>query len=162
MGPGPRAFHVAVALECHLFVFGGRSGQQRLGDLWMLDTDSWQWVDLSAYGHQPPPRDFAAAAPLPNGKLVLCGGWDGSKWLADAWILDTGTGGGAAGGGEPSFTSSVLPPPCAQHLWSGASCQFLVAAPWRAVGTRPRWWRGGCWCLGGGGRLGAYLETCGP
>lgn len=29
VGPTPRAFHVAVAIDCHMFVFGGRSGGQR-------------------------------------------------------------------------------------------------------------------------------------
>lgn len=28
-GPGPRAFHVAVASHGHMFVFGGRSGRKR-------------------------------------------------------------------------------------------------------------------------------------
>ncbi|KAK8914100.1 hypothetical protein KSP39_PZI023891 [Platanthera zijinensis] len=38
VGPAPRAFHVAVAIDCNMFVFGGRSGSKRLGDFWMLDT----------------------------------------------------------------------------------------------------------------------------
>lgn len=29
VGPTPRAFHVAVAIDCHMFVFGGRSGRNR-------------------------------------------------------------------------------------------------------------------------------------
>jgi len=29
VGPSPRAFHVAVAIGCHMFVFGGRSGRKR-------------------------------------------------------------------------------------------------------------------------------------
>jgi hypothetical protein len=42
IGPGPRAFHCAAALDAGLFVFGGRSGRRRLDDFWMLDTISWQ------------------------------------------------------------------------------------------------------------------------
>lgn len=65
MGPSPRAFHVAVSIDCHIFIFGGRVGSKRfehsspiftsfcikicfdlrqinnlfrLGDFWMLDT----------------------------------------------------------------------------------------------------------------------------
>ncbi|OIT08907.1 hypothetical protein A4A49_64881, partial [Nicotiana attenuata] len=38
VGPSPRAFHVAVSIDCHMFIFGGRSGNRRLGDFWVLDT----------------------------------------------------------------------------------------------------------------------------
>ncbi|XP_057852599.2 protein GLUTELIN PRECURSOR ACCUMULATION 3 isoform X1 [Cryptomeria japonica] len=88
-GPGPRAFHVAVAIDCNMFIFGGRSGRKRLGDFWMLDTDNWQWTELSGYGDLPPPRDFAAGASVGNQKLVMYGGWDGTKWLSDVYVLDT-------------------------------------------------------------------------
>lgn len=29
VGPSPRAFHIAIAIDCHMFVFGGRSGNKR-------------------------------------------------------------------------------------------------------------------------------------
>lgn len=29
VGPSPRAFHVAVVIDCHMFIFGGRSGGKR-------------------------------------------------------------------------------------------------------------------------------------
>ncbi|KAK9735000.1 hypothetical protein RND81_04G176700 [Saponaria officinalis] len=89
VGPSPRAFHVAIAIDCHMFIFGGRSGAKRLGDFWVLDTDIWQWSELSGFGDLPPARDFAAAAPIGNQKIVMCGGWDGKKWLSDVYILDT-------------------------------------------------------------------------
>eukprot|EP00249_Psilotum_nudum_P018031 c26606_g1_i1 orf=196-1587(+) len=89
VGPSERAFHVAVSIDCHMFIFGGRSGRKRLGDFWMLDTDIWQWSELTGYGYLPSARDFAAGASLGNGKLVLYGGWDGSKWLSDVYVLDT-------------------------------------------------------------------------
>lgn len=28
-GPSPRAFHVAVSIDCYMFIFGGRSGANR-------------------------------------------------------------------------------------------------------------------------------------
>ncbi|KAH9602280.1 hypothetical protein KSS87_015441 [Heliosperma pusillum] len=89
VGPTPRAFHVAVAIDCHMFIFGGRSGPKRLGDFWVLDTDIWQWSELTGFGDLPPARDFAAAAPIGNQKIVMCGGWDGKKWLSDVYVLDT-------------------------------------------------------------------------
>nr|PNR43968.1 hypothetical protein PHYPA_016351 [Physcomitrium patens] len=89
VGPSPRAFHVAVAIDCNMFIFGGRYGRKRLGDFWMLDTETWQWVELTGYGDLPPARDFAAGASVGNGKLVIYGGWDGSKWLSDVYVLNT-------------------------------------------------------------------------
>lgn len=29
VGPSPRAFHIAVAIDCNMFIFGGRSGSKR-------------------------------------------------------------------------------------------------------------------------------------
>lgn len=89
VGPSARAFHVAVAIDCHMFILGGRSGRNRLGDFWMLDTDIWQWAELTGYGDPPSARDFAAGAAVGNGKIVVYGGWDGSKWLSDVYVLDT-------------------------------------------------------------------------
>ncbi|KAL3323796.1 hypothetical protein AABB24_038119 [Solanum stoloniferum] len=91
VGPSPRAFHVAVAIDCHMFIFGGRSGGRRLGDFWVLDTDIWQWSELTSFGDLPSARDFAAASAIGNSKIVMFGGWDGKKWLSDVYILDTMT-----------------------------------------------------------------------
>eukprot|EP00897_Mesotaenium_endlicherianum_P004828 jgi/Mesen1/4373/ME000221S03493 len=82
-GPCPRAFHVAVALDRNMFVFGGRAGKRRLGDFWMLDTDTWQWAELTGFGQVPGARDFATAAAIGPSRIVLYGGWDSTKWLSD-------------------------------------------------------------------------------
>ena len=89
VGPSSRAFHIAVAIDCHMFVFGGRSGSKRLGDFWVLDTDIWQWSELTCFGDLPSPRDFAATSAIGNWKIVMHGGWDGKKWLSDVYVLDT-------------------------------------------------------------------------
>ncbi|XP_031268720.1 protein GLUTELIN PRECURSOR ACCUMULATION 3 isoform X3 [Pistacia vera] len=89
VGPSPRAFHIAIAIDCHMFIFGGRCGNKRLGDFWVLDTDIWQWSELTSFGDLPSPRDFAAASAIGNRKIVMYGGWDGKKWLSDVYILDT-------------------------------------------------------------------------
>nr|CAB3502909.1 unnamed protein product [Digitaria exilis] len=88
-GPSPRAFHVAVVIDCNMFIFGGRSGGKRLGDFWMLDTDLWQWSEMTGFGDLPSPREFAAASAIGNRKIVMYGGWDGKKWLSDVYIMDT-------------------------------------------------------------------------
>lgn len=80
-GPSPRAFHVAIVIDCNMFIFGGRSGGKRLGDFWMLDTDIWQWSELTGFGDLPSPREFAAASAIGNRKIVMYGGWDGKKMV---------------------------------------------------------------------------------
>ncbi|CAK7325303.1 unnamed protein product [Dovyalis caffra] len=89
VGPSARAFHVAVSIDCNMFIFGGRSGSKRLGDFWVLDTEIWQWSELTGFGDLPSPRDFAAASSIGTQKIVLHGGWDGKKWLSDVYVLDT-------------------------------------------------------------------------
>ncbi|GJP51998.1 hypothetical protein CLOM_g11122 [Closterium sp. NIES-68] len=88
--PCARAFHAAAAIEGgNLFVFGGRTGKKRLGDFWMLDTDTWQWAQLPCGGTPPCPRDFASLVAFGSSRLILHGGWDGTRFLNDTYILDT-------------------------------------------------------------------------
>ena len=47
VGPGGRAFHGAAVLGRRMFVFGGRTGRRKHRDVWVLDTDSWQWSALA-------------------------------------------------------------------------------------------------------------------
>ncbi|KAJ9175422.1 hypothetical protein P3X46_013979 [Hevea brasiliensis] len=108
VGPSPRAFHVAVSIDCHMFIFGGRSGSKRMGDFWVLDTDIWQWSELTSFGDLPSPRDFAAAASIGNRKIVMYGGWDGKKWLSDVYVLDTIS----LEWMELSVTGALPPPRC--------------------------------------------------
>ncbi|GAV83742.1 Kelch_3 domain-containing protein/Kelch_4 domain-containing protein [Cephalotus follicularis] len=108
VSPSPRAFHIAVAIDCHMFIFGGRSGGKRLGDFWVLDTDIWQWSELTSFGDLPSPRDFAAASAIGNRKIVMYGGWDGKKWLSDVYVLDTIS----LEWMELSVTGSLPPPRC--------------------------------------------------
>ncbi|CAN6297144.1 unnamed protein product [Urochloa humidicola] len=107
-GPSPRAFHVAVVIDCNMFIFGGRSGGKRLGDFWMLDTDLWQWSEMTGFGDLPSPREFAAASAIGNRKIVMYGGWDGKKWLSDVYIMDTMS----LEWTELAVTGSVPPPRC--------------------------------------------------
>ncbi|XP_040372928.1 protein GLUTELIN PRECURSOR ACCUMULATION 3 isoform X3 [Rosa chinensis] len=108
VGPSPRAFHVAVVIDCHMFIFGGRCGGKRLGDFWVLDTDIWQWSELTSFGDLPSARDFAAASAIGNQKIIMYGGWDGKKWLSDVYVLDTIS----LEWMELSVTGSLPPPRC--------------------------------------------------
>ena len=93
--PGPRCFHAAATLEHSLYSFGGRTVTKRRIDVWVLDSENWRWKQLEMVGgQQPPARDFACMSALVSGRLLLHGGWDGTKWLGDSWVLDTASGRG--------------------------------------------------------------------
>ncbi|CBI40235.3 unnamed protein product, partial [Vitis vinifera] len=121
VGPSPRAFHIAIAIDCHMFVFGGRSGGKRLGDFWVLDTDIWQWSELTSFGDLPSPRDFAAASAIGNRKIVMYGGWDGKKWLSDVFVLDT-----ISLEWMELSVSGSLPPPRCGHTATMVEKRMLV------------------------------------
>ncbi|KAG2326630.1 hypothetical protein Bca4012_035577 [Brassica carinata] len=121
VGPTPRAFHVAITIDCHMFIFGGRSGGKRLGDFWVLDTDIWQWSELTSFGDLPTPRDFSAAAAIGNQKIVLCGGWDGKKWLSDVYVMDT-----MSLEWMELTVSGSLPPPRCGHTATMVEKRLLV------------------------------------
>ncbi|KAK4593173.1 hypothetical protein RGQ29_017352 [Quercus rubra] len=121
VGPSPRAFHIAVAIDCHMFIFGGRYGSKRLGDFWVLDTDIWQWSELTSFGDLPSPRDFAAASAIGNRKIVMYGGWDGKRWLSDVYVLDT-----ISLEWMELSVSGSLPPPRCGHTATMVEKRLLV------------------------------------
>ncbi|CAI0560387.1 unnamed protein product [Linum tenue] len=121
VGPSPRAFHVAVAIDTLMFVFGGRFGGKRLGDFWLLDTDTWQWSELASFGDLPSPRDFAAASAVGNQKIVMLGGWDGKKWLSDVYVLDT-----TSLEWTELAVTGTLPPPRCGHTVTMVEKRLLV------------------------------------
>ena len=96
--PGPRAFHSAVAIGTDLYIMCGRTGRTQHGDVWVLDTTTWQWSSLDLrFPHsnntRVTPRDFGVATKTPQGNnLLLFGGFDGTKWLNDLHVLELNTG----------------------------------------------------------------------
>ncbi|KAK9114750.1 hypothetical protein Syun_021547 [Stephania yunnanensis] len=82
-----RDFHVAVAIDCHIFIFGGRYGGKRyrgwdgkkwLSDVYVLDTIS----ELAMSGSLPPPRCGHTVTMVEKRLLVFGGrGSKRSYWL---------------------------------------------------------------------------------
>ncbi|KAK9075121.1 hypothetical protein SSX86_003440 [Deinandra increscens subsp. villosa] len=125
--PSPRAFHIAIAIDCHMFVFGGRLGTKRRllgpGYCWhlIIFSDIWQWSELTSFGDLPSPRDFAAASAIGNQKIVMYGGWDGKKWLSDVFVLDT-----MSLEWTELAVSGTLPPPRCGHTATMVEKRLLV------------------------------------
>uniref|UniRef100_M4FIB6 Uncharacterized protein n=1 Tax=Brassica campestris TaxID=3711 RepID=M4FIB6_BRACM len=107
--PQPRSGHTAVNVgESMVVVFGGLVDKKFLNDIIVYDIDIWQWSELTSFGDLPTPRDFSAAAAIGNQKIVLCGGWDGKKWLSDVYVMDTMS----LEWMELSVSGSLPPPRC--------------------------------------------------
>ena len=146
-GPGPRAFHCAVAIGKDLYVMCGRTGRTQHGDVWVLDTETWSWADLARIKRPPPasssssssaaassssppgadsrdspaPRDFGTAAVVPGtSEILLFGGYDGRRWLNDAWTLD------AAAGRWRALAVPLAPPPRSGHAMTAAETRHVV------------------------------------
>ncbi|XP_072224047.1 host cell factor 1b isoform X2 [Leuresthes tenuis] len=76
--PPPRESHTAaVVASSHganrLIIYGGMSGC-RLGDLWVLHTDSLEWSQPVLSGTPPLPRSLHSATAIGN-KMYVFGGW---------------------------------------------------------------------------------------
>ncbi|XP_030379482.1 host cell factor isoform X2 [Scaptodrosophila lebanonensis] len=77
--PPPRESHTGISFTCketgklNLLVYGGMSGC-RLGDLWLLDTDSMTWSKPRTWGQAPLPRSLHSSTMIAN-KMYVFGGW---------------------------------------------------------------------------------------
>jgi N-acetylneuraminic acid mutarotase len=96
-----------------IYLFGGYNGSSWLNDLWKFDIESQRWTciqessdpdradDANAAsgdvptGHQvrgkAPSRRFGYVSVVHEGKFVLFGGFDGSRWLNDMFEFDFST-----------------------------------------------------------------------
>ncbi|XP_059614278.1 host cell factor 1-like [Phlebotomus argentipes] len=78
-GPSARESHSAVTYtdaktqKTSLIIYGGMDGR-RLGDLWMLDTESMQWTSPQMYGPVPEPRSLHTASII-GCRMFIFGGW---------------------------------------------------------------------------------------
>ncbi|XP_037952738.1 host cell factor isoform X3 [Teleopsis dalmanni] len=76
--PPPRESHTGVSFMCkqnklNLLIYGGMSGC-RLGDLWLLDTDTMVWSKPVTHGSPPLPRSLHSSTLICN-KMYVFGGW---------------------------------------------------------------------------------------
>ena len=87
--PVPRHFHSMVALGRRLFVFGGYDGSRWRNDIVSLDLDTLAWEILRPGGSGPGPRASATMIAIDGDKLALFGGYDGTDFLNDLFVLHT-------------------------------------------------------------------------
>jgi len=87
--PGPRAAHSCDIIDGRLYVFGGWNGKRALNDLHVLDVGSSVWTEAVPNAGAPSARNNHTTAVTDKSLLVVHGGHDGNKWVADMYILDT-------------------------------------------------------------------------
>nr|XP_036675760.1 host cell factor isoform X2 [Drosophila suzukii] len=77
--PPPRESHTGISFaskgsgNLNLLIYGGMSGC-RLGDLWLLDTDTMTWSKPRTLGQAPLPRSLHSSTMIAN-KMYVFGGW---------------------------------------------------------------------------------------
>ena len=86
--------------------FSGYDGTAWLNDLWKYDIESRKWTCIQESSDQAsdnaedagagqlaernrvPSRRFGYVSVVHDGKLLVFGGFDGSRWLADMYVFD--------------------------------------------------------------------------
>ena len=92
--PPGRAYHTLTpASDDKLVLYGGCDEACSFGDVWVLDTSTWEWSRPVTTGVLPAGRScHSACFSAEREQLVVYGGQDGGgEKLADISVLDTGT-----------------------------------------------------------------------
>ncbi|KAG1260326.1 hypothetical protein G6F68_007517 [Rhizopus microsporus] len=79
LGPGKKSYS--------LYVFGGGDGPNYFNDVYILNIDTLTWIKPKVEGEPPSPRR-AHTTCLWNQKIIVTGGGDGARALADVHALD--------------------------------------------------------------------------
>eukprot|EP00899_Mesostigma_viride_P019030 jgi/Mesvir1/27128/Mv20802-RA.1 len=130
-GPGPRGGHTATALGRCMYVFGGQAGGPSAGPapaaLHIFDVDTSRWSSVPAQGglQAPSPRSGHVAVAWGARHLLLFGGFDGTRAVADLYCLDTGT-----RAWERLATPAGAPVSRSGHAAALMGSRVLVAGGW--------------------------------
>lgn len=94
-GPSGRFNHMMVYVpdRHQLFLFGGWSARDRIGDTWTYDIDANEWTQLHPQDSPYPRSDAAIAYDEANGVIVLFDGYcRDDRGRQDTWVYDFGEG----------------------------------------------------------------------
>ena len=87
--PAPRHFHNTCVVGRKLWVFAGYDGHAWRNDVVALDLDTLRWTTINAPGERPGVRASGSACVISGERILAFGGYDGSDFLHDLWILHT-------------------------------------------------------------------------
>ena len=94
-GPSSRFNHMMAYLpdRHEVFLFGGWSSRDRIGDTWTYDIDANEWTQLHPRNSPYPRSDAAMAYDVENGVIVLFDGYcRDDRGRQDTWVYDFGEG----------------------------------------------------------------------
>lgn len=69
-GPSPRAWHAQCSCGIFIYVFGGVGGPKFFNELWVLNTQTWQWDQPFICGLCPPHMHSSSLSLLDSGGTV--------------------------------------------------------------------------------------------
>jgi hypothetical protein len=94
-GPAAREGHTWTVdpSSAAAYLFGGRSGDEPLGDLWAFDMTADAWERLAPVGPSPSARAGHVAAWMDGIGLVVFGGRDAAGTSSELWAFDPGANG---------------------------------------------------------------------
>lgn len=87
-GPSSRSGHRMVFVKKQLLIFGGFHDNLRdykyFNDAYSFNTETYKWNKLETSGTGPCPRSGCCMVPLPDGKVLIYGGYSKEKIKKDA------------------------------------------------------------------------------
>ena len=88
--PKARYQHSAVVQGKNMFIYGGKSKNQILDDLWIFDCETFQYREIQMTGISIPPRYSHSAVITQNYMLVFGGRSNDGKFSNHCYAFDTG------------------------------------------------------------------------
>jgi leucine-zipper-like transcriptional regulator 1 len=88
--PGLRGHSSNLVGGNQIVLFGGYDGRNRANDLYLFDISTNKWTHPTETDGSPPGRQRHTACLVGSKKLLIYAGFNGSKWLADLYLLDVG------------------------------------------------------------------------
>lgn len=89
--PTPRAAHGMCAVGSRIIIFGGRDSVGRKNDLFILDTETMEWIPTPTTGRQPESRSFHTCTAVGNRVVVFGGRSPENAHFNDLHIFDVAT-----------------------------------------------------------------------
>eukprot|EP01080_Neovahlkampfia_damariscottae_P008900 gene8900-848_t len=87
--PPARYQHTAVVQGKQMFIYGGKSKNQVLNDLWIFDCETFQYREVEMTGIPVPPRHAHSAVITQNYMLVFGGRSNDGKYSNHCYAFDT-------------------------------------------------------------------------
>ena len=71
-----------------MYVYGGNSDEESLGDLWCFDILGKKWTNMQTTGDIPKEIEGHSACCFNDNYMFIYGGWNGKEMNSDYFLLD--------------------------------------------------------------------------